>query len=269
MEMPHKIVVFDLDETLGYFTEFGIFCDCLNNYFKNNNYSEKNFNLLLDLYPEFTRPKIMNILEYLKNKKKDNKCNKIMIYTNNQGPKSWAIHIKNYFNTKLNYVLFDQIIAAFKVHGKPVEIGRTSHDKTIDDLIRCTKIPKDVDLCFIDDVYHAGMVNDNVYYINVKAYKHSLSLNYMLNKLLKSTLSKDITNNKKQEFISFMEMEFNKYNYHMIHKTSGEQEIDNIVGKKILQHLKHFFYEKNDKTYKRKSYKSKSKFKNKTLKRSK
>ena len=25
----HKIVVFDLDETLGYFTEFGIFCDCL------------------------------------------------------------------------------------------------------------------------------------------------------------------------------------------------------------------------------------------------
>ena len=70
MEMPHKIVVFDLDETLGYFTEFGIFCDCLNNYFKNNNYSELNFNLLLDLYPEFTRPKIMNILEYLKNKKK-------------------------------------------------------------------------------------------------------------------------------------------------------------------------------------------------------
>ena len=55
----------------------------------------------------------------------------------------------------------------------------------------------------------------------------------------------------------------------MIHKTSDEQDIDNIVGKKILQHLKHFFYEKNDKTYKRKSYKSKSKAKNKTLKRSK
>ena len=29
-----KIVVFDLDETLGYFTEFGIFWDSLSNYIK-------------------------------------------------------------------------------------------------------------------------------------------------------------------------------------------------------------------------------------------
>ena len=33
MNAPKKIVVFDLDETLGYFTEFGILCDCLNKYF--------------------------------------------------------------------------------------------------------------------------------------------------------------------------------------------------------------------------------------------
>ena len=65
-----KIVVFDLDETLGYFTEFGIFCDCLNMYLNNNNYSEKNFNELLDLYPDFLRPNIIQILQYLKNKKK-------------------------------------------------------------------------------------------------------------------------------------------------------------------------------------------------------
>ena len=49
IKKPYKIVVFDLDETLGYFTEFGIFCDCLNYYFKNNEYSEKNFNELLNL----------------------------------------------------------------------------------------------------------------------------------------------------------------------------------------------------------------------------
>ena len=29
-----KIVVFDLDETLGYFTELGIFWDCLKKYLK-------------------------------------------------------------------------------------------------------------------------------------------------------------------------------------------------------------------------------------------
>ena len=56
MIKPLKIVVFDLDETLGYFTEFGIFCDCLNNYFKKSNYSDQHFNELLDLYPLFLRP---------------------------------------------------------------------------------------------------------------------------------------------------------------------------------------------------------------------
>ncbi len=117
IKKPYKIVVFDLDETLGYFTEFGIFCDCLNYYFKNNEYSEKNFNELLNLFPEFLRPKILSILQYLKIKKKENKCYKVMIYTNNQGDKSWAINIKNYFDKELNYKLFDQIIAAFKVRG--------------------------------------------------------------------------------------------------------------------------------------------------------
>ena len=118
----YKIVVFDLDETLGYFTEFGIFCDCLNDYFKNNQYSERNFNELLNLFPEFLRPKILSILQYLKIKKKENKCYKVMIYTNNEGDKSWAINIKNYFDKELNYKLFDQIIAAFKVRGEQIEM---------------------------------------------------------------------------------------------------------------------------------------------------
>jgi len=153
MNKPYKIVVFDLDETLGYFTEFGIFCDCLNYYFKNDKYSDIHFNELLDLFPEFIRPKIFSILKYLKLKKEENKCYKVMIYTNNQGHKNWALNIKKYFDTKIDYKLFDQIIAAFKVRGKPVELGRTSHDKTIDDFINCTKLPTDIEICFIDDVY--------------------------------------------------------------------------------------------------------------------
>jgi hypothetical protein len=32
-----KFVVFDLDETLGYFTQYGIFWDCLTHYLKNRN----------------------------------------------------------------------------------------------------------------------------------------------------------------------------------------------------------------------------------------
>ena len=58
-----KIVVFDLDETLGYFTQFGIFYDCLNNYLKNEMFLSENedFNTLMDLYPELIRPKMFSI----------------------------------------------------------------------------------------------------------------------------------------------------------------------------------------------------------------
>ena len=196
----YKIVVFDLDETLGYFTEFGIFCDCLNDYFKNNQYSERNFNELLNLFPEFLRPKILSILQYLKIKKKENKCYKVMIYTNNQGDKSWAMNIKNYFDEELNYKLFDQIIAAFKVRGEQIEMGRTSHDKTINDFISCTKLPEDIEICFIDDVYHSGMNDDKVYYINVKPYYHKLSIEHMMLKFLDSKLGKDVKNKQDCKF---------------------------------------------------------------------
>ena len=79
-----------------------------------------------------------------------------MIYTNNQGPTSWAKNISKYFDHKLKYKLFDQIIAAFKIRGQKIEPNRTSHDKTIDDLIRCTKLPSDMEICFIDDLYNDG-----------------------------------------------------------------------------------------------------------------
>ena len=63
-----KIVVFDLDETLGYFTEFGIFWDCLMRYSNEKKkvlLNQCDFNDILDLYPEFLRPNIINILSYL------------------------------------------------------------------------------------------------------------------------------------------------------------------------------------------------------------
>ena len=80
-----KIVVFDLDETLGYFVEFGIFWDSLTLYaskYLNKELNQDDFNSVMNLYPEFFRPNIMNILSYLKNKKQSKECQKIMIYTN-------------------------------------------------------------------------------------------------------------------------------------------------------------------------------------------
>ena len=90
-----KVVVFDLDETLGYFFELGIFWELLINYFSKNKInkielSQDSFNELLNLFPEFLRPNIFSILNYLKYKKTKNECSHVMIYTNNQGPKQWV-----------------------------------------------------------------------------------------------------------------------------------------------------------------------------------
>lgn len=255
MFSSHKIVVFDLDETLGYFTQLGIFYDCLNNYLNDElSLSEnENFNAVMDLYPEVIRPKMESILQYLKMKKKNHQCSKIMIYTNNQGPKSWALNIIQYFENKLNEKIFDQIICAFKVRGQRVELNRTSNSKSHDDLIKCTKLPIDTEICFIDDIYHKGMEHDKVYYINVKPYVHSIEYTDMIKRYLSSKLGNKIKN--KTLFMKKMTDKINKYNYHPPVKSQDELAIDNIIGKKILQHLKQFFFEHNNKTIRRKSKK--------------
>jgi SAM-dependent methyltransferase len=191
-----KIVVFDLDETLGYFTELGIFYDCLKKYLNTENnttaLTQTDFNDILDLFPEFLRPNIINILTYLKKKKESNCCHKMMIYTNNNGPPEWANHIISYFESKIKHKLIDQLIAAFKINGKQVEICRTTHSKTHKDLIRCTKIPPNAEICFLDDTFYSEMANENIYYINIKPYYYDLPFDIMLNRFKNSNCGKRI-----------------------------------------------------------------------------
>lgn len=260
-----KIVVFDLDETMGYFTEYGIFWDCLTNYLKlkeKTPLTQNDFNNILDLFPEFLRPNIINILTYLKNKKQSNCCHKMMIYTNNNGPKEWANHIIGYFEKKIKFKLIDQIIAAFRVNGKRIELCRTSHNKSHKDLIRCTKIPINSEICFLDDNYHPEMTHDNIYYINIKPYYYDLDFNYMINKFKESIEYNKILGNDDIDFEEIMLNNFKKYKYDIIKKNMKEYEIDKIVGKQIISHLQEFFNKsKKNKTIKNMSYK-----KNKTQK---
>jgi hypothetical protein len=270
-----KVVVFDLDETLGYFGEFGRFCNLLDDFYKNSNKSYSIFNELLDLYPEFIRPNIINILKYLLEKKKENKCQAVMIYTNNTGEKKWAQHITGYFESKLKSKIFEQIIGAFKINGQIVEINRTTHDKCVDDFFRCTKLSPDIEICFIDDLFHPKMSTENVYYIHVKEYKYQIPYNEMVKRYLDSPLSNDIKN--KDEFKQFTLFDI-KYN--VLDKKKHEYDIDVIVGKKMMEHIKEFFNKDEpkmepkmelkpySKTNKSKSFKKKISYtNNKTLKR--
>ena len=240
--MTNKIVVFDLDETLGYFMELGMFWDALNAYIKdkqiNEEINQSLFNKMLDIFPEFLRPNIIDILNYIKQKKLTNHCNKLIIYTNNQGSPEWVNYITKYFEEKINYKLFDQIISAFKIQNKRVELCRTTHSKTHSDLIKCTKIPKNTQICFLDDLFHPNMTNKNVYYINLKPYTYDLDFNEMITRFLNSNIL-DIDN---PTYCRKFMLTFMKHYHHIyVTKTKQTQIIDQIISKKILQHLHTFF----------------------------
>ena len=269
-----KIVVFDMDETLGYFVEFGIFWDCLIRYIKDyekksNILTQKDFNNILDLYPEFLRPNIVNILKYLKNKKTSQCCHGMMVYTNNQAPKTWANYIISYFENKINYKLFDQIISAFKINGKQIEVCRTTHDKTYHDLLKCTKIPTHAEVCFLDDVYYPQMSNKKVFYINLKPYTHDLSINEILSRFMESIeYSKLIT--QKTNFKKIMIDYFRQFSFTIQHKSEKDSVLDTVISREIMTHLQEFFNRsiknKIRKIYKRRTNKHKKDMNNKTIK---
>ena len=262
MSCNPKIVVFDLDETLGYFSEFGMFWDALKSYIKNNSIdfvvNQDFFNKTLDLYPEFLRPNIINILTYLKQKKRLKHCYKLMIYTNNQGPYEWSMQIKTYFEDKINYKLFDQIIGAFKINGKQIELCRTTNMKTHKDLLRCTKVPETTDVCFLDDVYHPGMNTNKIYYINIKAYEHDLPFATIIDRFIGSKLlNNDDSTSMKEYILAFMK----RYAYTYVEKDVKEMAVDKVLSKKILHHLQVFFN-------RRPTTKKVKRVKNRTLKKS-
>ena len=181
-----------------------------------------------------------------------------MIYTNNTGPPEWANHIIRYFENKINYKLIDQIIAAFKINGKQVEICRTTYNKTHKDLIRCTKIPIDTEICFIDDNFYPGMTHENIYYINIKQYYYDLSFEELLNRFKNSEIGKKVIENDK-DFDNLMIQNINLYNYKCLNKNKDEYEIDKILGKHIIYHLQKFFNRSTkNKTIKNKINKNKT-----------
>ena len=63
----NKIVVFDLDETLGSFTELGIYWDALESFY-GLNMPDDAFITLLDIFSDFLRPDIINILKFIVDK---------------------------------------------------------------------------------------------------------------------------------------------------------------------------------------------------------
>lgn len=235
-----KIVVFDLDETLGYFTEISIFWDALEHFYGHNLFNDK-FYEVLDVFPEVFRPNIINILDVLTKKKLKKSCHKIFIYTNNQGPKSWVNMISEYINTKVGHVVFDYNIGAYKVKGKQIEPKRTSHEKSVTDLISCTNIPANTEICFIDDLYHHLMDKENVLYIQIKPYKFSMPFKDMATRYYKMVLNKyNQATTSESDFTDSIVSHMKQYNYNVTKKNELEEKTDIVVSKQLLSHLDEF-----------------------------
>lgn len=239
--MSKKIVVFDFDETLGSFSQLYLLWISIIKILNIGN-NEKKIILfqLLDLFPDFFRPSIIDILKYVLINKKNNNCKEVIIYTNNNGPVEWCNYIIEYLNKKTNKKrnVIDKIIKAFIVDGKTREILRTSSDKSMKDLIKHTKYSKNLKICFIDDQEHKNMINDNVYYINVLPYNFNMSFKIMAEIYYENILNDTIIS--KSDFVSKV-LNLNSNYVSKIKENDDVLNIQPIISKQILTYLDNFF----------------------------
>lgn len=262
-----KHFIFDVDETLGSFSDLYILWKGIqqkDKNKKNNLMSKVIFNQLLNLYPEFLRYGITTILEYLYHKKKKNQCGNVYIYTNNQCEPPWIELIISYFETQFGLNgLFEKPICAFKINNKHNNSCRTSHEKNYRDFLNCTLISKNIELCFIDDTFFPKMHNDQIFYIQPKSYHHSLSVDEIIRRFIESKIIEE-------PFISanFLKEWFSKHP--SLKKTTRsrlEKEIDIEISRKLMSNIREFFYLilKKDKTKRNRPFKSKRRFTRKKI----
>jgi FMN phosphatase YigB (HAD superfamily) len=232
--MKHKemrVVVFDLDETLGYFQQFAQFCQALE-FMKKKKLNPDEVMFLLNLYPEYFRPNIFEIMQFLKQKKINKEVYKVCIYTNNNGPKQWAKQIYKFIEQKINYKLFDTHIGAYKVDGVQIEKTRTTYNKTLRDFVTTVKIPSNAKICFIDDLYHPQMTSNNVTYIKVQPYTIELPINVITSRFCQNTRCNIPYNEFNKAISGFLNAPSIPHNIKTNHIANGE---------KILKDIQSFF----------------------------
>lgn len=202
---PPKVVVFDVDETIGSFQDLYLIWKTI---FDKHLYcgsitqttTQQMFNDLLDLYPEFLRYGILHILEFIQTKIQSGESHRIYLYTNNQcnysvwtkdacpNPTEWVEMIIVYLNVKLGVkeTIFAKPICAFKINNVVIEPLRQTTNKTHRDFLKCSILPKTTEICFIDNTYYEKMCHAKVYYIQPPPYVHSLSRTDIIDRFMSS-----------------------------------------------------------------------------------
>jgi hypothetical protein len=105
------------------------------------------------------------------------------------------------------------------------------------------------------------MINDNIYYINIKPYYHDLKFEEMLDRFKKSEIAKKLIGND-TDFEDEIMDNIKLYKYMIIEKNDKEYEVDKIVGKYVISHLQNFF----NRSLKNRTIKNRGNRKNRTFK---
>ena len=252
----HKVIVFDLDDTIGHFEELSLFLAGLQS-IVSNTISDKYIYNLLDLWPKFLRPGIFDILETIKKVKKKDKCVKVVIYTNNMGPRSWTLTIKKYLERKIKYPIFDKVITAFKTNSKTR--CRTTHSKTYSDLFRCA-YGLNSKYLFLDDQEHQQMIHSNIKYLHLVPYDYGMDFNKMIQTFISSKYGSLVKKKHVIRFKNYM-IKFltagNVYNRYVI-KRKKIQKKDIQQLRLIKRELKRFLNIKQTRNKKKKRSRSKT-----------
>ena len=230
-----KVIVLDLDETIGSFGELYVLWSLgLPSHVERN---QRTFDDLLDIYPEFLRYGILNIIDYLKYKKDNGNCFNVFIYTNNILPEEWVQMIVNYIEAKQSSKgLFDKIIPGFK---PTIQCMRTTRDKTYSDFIRCAVLPRTTEICFIDDMYFDKMECPTVYYIQPKRYNHMMKTSDIVERFANSKFVDPVNRMDVRDLLYQTFIQNGLLN--TIGKDRSEVNVDIMVSRKIMYHIKEFF----------------------------
>lgn len=250
--MHDSCIVFDMDETLGFFAQISRIWITLQE-LNNGDLRSQDFYELCNLFPKILRPGIIKTLKYI-NKYKSKNVAKIILYTNNTGPSWWPELVVNYIEHKIGNKVFDVIIPGYK-RGQSC---RTSALKTYDDLVNCAKISKKLKICFIDDQPHRNLAqHPQVTHIFVNAYNYFYTNTDIFQKLQKLNYYKPIYNDIIRKSLEEYLLE---YNSKKEENTDIKTELYNFLKDVVkIRSLKMSPIKNNKKTKRRKKIKHKRK----------
>jgi len=204
-----RIILIDMDETLGTFTEIGTFLTALLDLCPRLDYNTEFFKAM-NLFTGFHRPRIVQILKHMTILRTSENVSKIVLYTNNQGSNEWVRLIASYFDTQVGCRVFDDIIFSYMINGNINDHRRTTHDKVLCDVYNCINIYSPTKFLFIDDQLHNGMVHKDVTYLRVEPYVYYMEYSRMAT-LYHNTYVLDDMN--QEEFVTAIVFLMSRYGY--------------------------------------------------------